>query len=109
MQSIIMNDPTLALAKQLIALQSVTPNDAGCQILLSNRLEELGFDIEALNFLTITARSIIYGLEKVLNHRVLYLPGILMLCRLGIRENGTAHPSPPLNATNDYMVAVPLT
>ncbi|WP_113954539.1 succinyl-diaminopimelate desuccinylase [Arenicella xantha] len=42
--------PTLALTKQLIAAQSVTPNDAGCQMLMTERLSELGFHIEAMNF-----------------------------------------------------------
>ena len=34
---------TLQLAEQLIALPSVTPNDAGCLQLLAQRLEHLGF------------------------------------------------------------------
>ena len=43
-------DPSLELTKQLIALQSVTPDDAGCQALLMERLQKLGFSIERLNF-----------------------------------------------------------
>ncbi|NND00726.1 MAG: succinyl-diaminopimelate desuccinylase [Gammaproteobacteria bacterium] len=43
-------DPSLTLAKQLIARQSVTPDDAGCQSMLAARLEKLGFNIERLNF-----------------------------------------------------------
>lgn len=43
-------DPTLALTKELIAAQSLTPTDAGCQALLADRLEPLGFSIEELNF-----------------------------------------------------------
>lgn len=43
-------NPTLALTKQLIAAQSVTPNDAGCQMLMTERLSVLGFEIEAMNF-----------------------------------------------------------
>ncbi|MEJ2360353.1 MAG: succinyl-diaminopimelate desuccinylase [Gammaproteobacteria bacterium] len=39
-----MNDsPTLALAKELIAHESVTPDDAGCQQLLAQRLANSGF------------------------------------------------------------------
>ena len=34
---------TLYLAEQLIALPSVTPQDAGCQALIASRLEPLGF------------------------------------------------------------------
>jgi len=43
-------DLTLALTKQLIAAQSVTPNDAGCQSLMAERLEAIGFEIETLDF-----------------------------------------------------------
>ena len=45
-----MSDPTLELTKQLIAAQSVTPEDAGCQELMAQRLEAIGFKVEALNF-----------------------------------------------------------
>lgn len=41
---------TLELTKQLISAQSVTPNDAGCQALMSARLEALGFNIERMDF-----------------------------------------------------------
>lgn len=39
---------TLALTKELIRCPSITPDDAGCQALLSRRLARLGFQIEAL-------------------------------------------------------------
>ena len=45
---------TLALAQNLIALPSVTPDDAGCQALLAQRLEKLGFHIEELAFGDVT-------------------------------------------------------
>lgn len=45
-----MTTPTLDLAKQLIAAQSVTPEDAGCQALMSNRLRAIGFEIERMDF-----------------------------------------------------------
>ncbi len=41
---------TLALAKALIARRSVTPDDAGCQEILIERLERLGFAIETMRF-----------------------------------------------------------
>jgi len=41
---------TLDLTKQLIAAQSVTPEDAGCQALLSDRLAAIGFTIERMDF-----------------------------------------------------------
>lgn len=42
--------PTLELACELIRRPSVTPADAGCQELLIQRLEALGFAIERLRF-----------------------------------------------------------
>ncbi len=42
--------PTLELAQTLIARASVTPEDAGCQRILAERLEKLGFVIEHLRF-----------------------------------------------------------
>ena len=40
--------PTLELARELIARRSVTPYDAGCQELLSERLRPLGFRCDTL-------------------------------------------------------------
>jgi len=45
-----MTDRTLELAKQLIARPSVTPDDAGCQELMIERLKPLGFEIHRLRF-----------------------------------------------------------
>ncbi len=46
-----MNDsPVLALAKDLISRQSVTPEDAGCQVVMIDRLKALGFNIEVMVF-----------------------------------------------------------
>lgn len=44
------DSPTLALAKDLISRQSVTPEDAGCQELMINRLKALGFEIDVMVF-----------------------------------------------------------
>lgn len=41
---------TLELAKQLIEKPSVTPEDAGCQQLMGNRLAAKGFNIESMFF-----------------------------------------------------------
>jgi succinyl-diaminopimelate desuccinylase len=43
-------NPTLSLARDLIARPSITPEDAGCQDLLAARLEPLGFAVERLRF-----------------------------------------------------------
>jgi succinyl-diaminopimelate desuccinylase len=41
---------TLDLAKQLIKLESVTPNDGGCQEILAARLDAIGFNIQHFIF-----------------------------------------------------------
>ncbi len=41
---------TLDLAKQLISIPSVTPDDLGCQKIISDRLAKIGFTIENLRF-----------------------------------------------------------
>jgi len=41
---------TLKLAKELIQRPSVTPDDQGCQQLLAERLQAIGFEIEHLRF-----------------------------------------------------------
>ena len=45
-----MDSPTLALTKQLIAKQSVTPMDEGCQVLMIEHLQKIGFEVESLRF-----------------------------------------------------------
>jgi succinyl-diaminopimelate desuccinylase len=39
---------TLALARELISRRSITPEDGGCQALLAQRLEPLGFKVERI-------------------------------------------------------------
>jgi succinyl-diaminopimelate desuccinylase len=43
-------ESALALAQQLIARRSVTPEDGGCQALLAQRLERAGFRCEPMRF-----------------------------------------------------------
>ena len=45
-----MTHPVIELAQALIQRESVTPEDAGCQALMNERLEKLGFNIESLFF-----------------------------------------------------------
>ena len=45
-----MTSETLDLAVELISRRSVTPEDAGCQSLIAQRLAAIGFDIESLRF-----------------------------------------------------------
>jgi succinyl-diaminopimelate desuccinylase len=40
----------LQLAKDLISINSITPNDKGCQILMTDRLKKIGFKIDDLKF-----------------------------------------------------------
>ena len=42
--------PTLQLAFELLRRPSVTPDDLGCQALMIERLEALGFRVERLPF-----------------------------------------------------------
>ncbi|MBE4578180.1 succinyl-diaminopimelate desuccinylase [Vibrio navarrensis] len=44
------DSPVLALTKDLISRQSVTPEDAGCQDVMIERLQALGFEIERMVF-----------------------------------------------------------
>jgi succinyl-diaminopimelate desuccinylase len=44
------DSPTIALTKQLIARQSVTPEDDGCQQLMVERLSGIGFKVDHLRF-----------------------------------------------------------
>ncbi|MCM8594480.1 succinyl-diaminopimelate desuccinylase [Accumulibacter sp.] len=40
------SDPTLALAGQLVSRPSITPDDAGCQTIIAERLQAIGFVAE---------------------------------------------------------------
>ena len=42
--------PEIDLLARLVALPSVTPDDAGCQAVMSEHLAALGFTIEAMPF-----------------------------------------------------------
>ena len=46
----LLNDSTIQLAIDLISRPSVTPEDEGCQQVMIERLEKLGFEIEKLRF-----------------------------------------------------------
>ena len=49
-----MPEGALELAQQLIARRSITPQDAGCQALLAQRLEQAGFRCEPMRFGDVT-------------------------------------------------------
>jgi len=48
------SDPTIDLLCDLIRRRSVTPEDAGCQILMGERLKKLGFTCETMQFNDVT-------------------------------------------------------
>lgn len=49
-----MSTPTLTLAKQLLEIPSITPDDLGCQAILIERLEAIGFSCETMQFGEVT-------------------------------------------------------
>lgn len=52
---------TLELAKQLIQLPSITPEDCGCQQLIADRLARLGFEIESLPYEDVSNLWAVHG------------------------------------------------
>ena len=48
------NHPAIALLEQLIRRRSITPNDAGCQDILAERLQQAGFTCESMPFGEVT-------------------------------------------------------
>ena len=57
---------TLELAKQLISIPSVTPEDLGCQDIIAERLNNIGFKIENLRYADVDNLWARYGTEKPL-------------------------------------------
>ena len=57
---------TLELAKQLISIPSVTPEDLGCQKIIADRLSKLGFKIENLRFAEVDNLWARYGTQSPL-------------------------------------------
>lgn len=58
------DSPTLNLAKELIARPSLTPNDEGCQTIIAERLEKIGFKITPLPFENVSNLWAIRGNQK---------------------------------------------
>ena len=53
----------LELASNLIARESVTPEDAGCQAMLSERLQAKGFHCEQLDFADVKNLFVTHGVD----------------------------------------------
>ena len=66
---------TLNIAKELIAKKSITPEDAGCQDFMIQRLEKLGFEIERMPHGDVKN----FYAKKGSRAHLLFLLGILML------------------------------
>ena len=67
---------TLELTKQLICCPSVTPNDNGCQQIISERLSRSQFNIEKMRF----------GFKIDLNHSFVDSCTFKENCRRGVRQ-----------------------
>ncbi len=52
--TVMLDDPANRLLCELVRRRSVTPDDAGCQTLIGERLDALGFDLEAMRFGEVT-------------------------------------------------------
>ena len=48
------DEPALSLLIDLVRLRSVTPDDAGCQELIADRLRSIGFECEFMQFGDVT-------------------------------------------------------
>lgn len=81
------DSPVLALAKDLISRESVTPEDADCQKVMIERLEKLGFEIEVMVFEDTTN----FWLAKAVKRRYSPLLAIPMLYQLDQENNGIPH------------------
>lgn len=54
---------TIALAKQLIAQSSITPNDGDCQKIMAAHLKDLGFTLEPMPFGDVSNLWAVFGTE----------------------------------------------
>ena len=86
---------TLELTRDLINLPSLTPEDAGCQSLLAERLEPLGFEIEWLSFGKVKNVIFTHGKTNGPDHPSLWFLGHTDVVPPGPLEDWT---SPPFEA-----------
>ncbi len=86
---------TLDLTRALIDLPSVTPDDAGCQQLLADRLEPQGFDVEWLPFGDVSNVIFSHGQTRDGSEPSLWFLGHTDVVPTGPLEDWT---SPPFNS-----------
>jgi len=85
------NDPTIQLALDLISRSSVTPEDKGCQPLMTDRLEKIGFEIENLRFADVDN----FWARKNNNGPLLVFAGHTDVVPTGPVEKWNVHPFKP--------------
>jgi len=85
------NDPTIKLALDLISRSSVTPEDKGCQPLMTERLEKMGFEIENLRFADVDN----FWARKNKNGPLLVFAGHTDVVPTGPVEKWDVHPFKP--------------
>lgn len=66
---------TLSLLKELIARPSITPDDAGCQLLIAERLQQHGFHHEDLSHQEVTNSWLLHSADGAAHHPVLMFAG----------------------------------
>ncbi|RKZ69864.1 MAG: succinyl-diaminopimelate desuccinylase [Gammaproteobacteria bacterium] len=91
---------TLDLAKQLISIPSVTPEDLGCQKIIADRLSNIGFKIENLRFAEVDNLWARYGTQAPL----FVFAGHTDVVPTGPVEQWSNHPFTP-TIVNDVMTA----
>ncbi len=91
---------TLDLAKQLIRIPSVTPEDMGCQKIIADRLSNIGFNIENLRFGEVDNLWARYGTQSPL----FVFAGHTDVVPTGPIEQWSSAPFTP-TISNDLMTA----
>jgi succinyl-diaminopimelate desuccinylase len=91
---------TLDLAKQLISIPSVTPEDLGCQKIIADRLSNIGFKIENLRFSEVDNLWARYGTQSPL----FVFAGHTDVVPTGPVEQWSSEPFTP-TISNDVMTA----
>jgi succinyl-diaminopimelate desuccinylase len=91
---------TLDLAKQLISIPSVTPEDLGCQKIIADRLSNIGFKIENLRFAEVDNLWARYGTQPPL----FVFAGHTDVVPTGPVEQWSSEPFTP-TISNDVMTA----
>ena len=89
---------TLALLKQLISCPSITPNDAGCQAIIAERLAKLNFTIEHMPFEKVSNLWARYGTASPL----IVLVGHTDVVPTGPLDEWTSDPFQP-DERNGYL------